>query len=69
MTIGNNEGQLKARLRTQAAQHGRSMEEEARGVLRAALASESPRCLSLVGAIRGRVAPLGWLELDLPTRN
>jgi len=69
MTIRNIDDQLKARLRVQAAQHGRSMEDEARDILRAALSKEPPRGLSLVGAIRARVAPLGGLELDLPARE
>lgn len=69
MTIRNIDDPLKARLRVQAAQHGRSMEDEARDILRAALSAESPRGLSLVGAIRARVAPLGGVELDLPARD
>jgi plasmid stability protein len=38
MTIRNLDDSLKARLRIRAAQHGRSMEEEARVLLRDALA-------------------------------
>jgi plasmid stability protein len=37
MTIRNLDDELKARLRVRAAQHGRSMEEEARVLLREAL--------------------------------
>ncbi|QVQ25972.1 FitA-like ribbon-helix-helix domain-containing protein [Achromobacter deleyi] len=69
MTIRNIDDQLKARLRIQAAQHGRSMEDEARDILRAALSSELPRGPSLIGAIRARIVPLGGLELDLPARE
>lgn len=69
MTIRNIDDQLKARLRVQAAQHGRSMEDEARDILRAALSAEPPRARSLVDAIRARVAPLGGVELELPTRE
>jgi plasmid stability protein len=39
MTIRNLDDELKARLRVRAAQHGRSMEEEARVLLRDALAA------------------------------
>lgn len=39
MTIRNLDDDVKARLRVRAAQHGRSMEEEARSILSAALAS------------------------------
>ncbi len=69
MTIRNIDDQLKARLRVQAAQHGRSMEDEARDILRAALSSVQVRGTSLVDAIRARVAPLGGVDLELPTRE
>ncbi len=46
LTIRNLEETVKARLRVQAARHGRSMEEEARHILRAAVGSE-PAQLSL----------------------
>ena len=52
MTIRNIDEQLKARLRVRAAQHGRSMEDEARDILRGALSVEPARGASLVDAIR-----------------
>lgn len=69
MTIRNIDDQLKARLRVQAAMHGRSMEEEARDILRAALSAEPARAASLVAAIRARVEPLGGIDLELPDRE
>lgn len=69
MTIRNLDDALKARLRVRAAEHGRSMEDEARDILRAALSVQSPRNPSLVDAIRGRVSPLGGVELELPPRE
>lgn len=69
MTIRNIDDQLKARLRVQAAMHGRSMEEEARDILRAVLSAEPVRSASLVGAIRARVEPLGGIDLELPARE
>jgi antitoxin FitA len=69
MTIRNIDEGLKARLRVQAAQHGRSMEDEARDILRAALSTETSRGCSLVEAIRARVEPLGGIELELPARE
>lgn len=69
MTIRNIDEGLKARLRVQAAEHGRSMEDEARDILRAALSTETARGSSLVEAIRARVAPLGGIELELPDRE
>jgi plasmid stability protein len=69
MTIRNIDDQLKARLRVRAARHGRSMEDEARDILRAALSVEPARNASLVAAIRARVEPLGGVELELPERE
>ncbi|WP_407279138.1 plasmid stabilization protein [Aromatoleum evansii] len=69
MTIRNIDDQLKARLRVQAAVHGRSMEDEARDILRAALSVEPARGSSLVAAIRARIEPLEGVELELPARE
>lgn len=69
MTIRNLDEPLKVRLRIQAARHGRSMEEEARDILRSALASEPPQGDTLVSAIRGRLAPFGGVDLVLPARD
>ncbi|MFT4267124.1 MAG: plasmid stabilization protein [Xenophilus sp.] len=71
MTIRNLDDDVKARLRLRAALHGRSMEEEARSILRSALSTE-PRAASgaaLVANIRARVAPFGGIELELPARE
>ena len=46
LTIRNLEDSVKARLRVQAAQHGRSMEEEARHILRQAV-GVAPASISL----------------------
>ncbi|KFX64559.1 FitA-like ribbon-helix-helix domain-containing protein [Paraburkholderia fungorum] len=70
MTIRNIDDQLKARLRVQAAQHGRSMEDEARDILRAALSTESVGAhRNLAESIRSRIQPLGGIDLELPTRD
>lgn len=69
MTIRNIDDQLKARLRVQAARHGRSMEDEARDILRAALSVEPAQASSLVEAIRARIEPLGGADLALPERE
>lgn len=60
---------MKARLRVRAAQHGRSMEEEARLVLSAALAEEPKRPLNLAESIRRWVEPFGGFELEIPPRE
>jgi plasmid stability protein len=59
----------KERLRISAAHHGRSMEAEARAILREALNTPRPASgAELVDAIRRRFAPLGGVELELPPR-
>ena len=68
MTIRNLEDEVKRRLRIRAAEHNCSMEEEARSILRAALAVPAP-ATNLADAIRARFAPLGGVELDLPSRE
>ncbi len=68
ITIRNLEDGLKRRLRVRAAGHGRSMEEEAREILRQVVGEAAPP-RNLAAAIRARVAPLGGVELDLPARE
>lgn len=63
MTIRNIDEALKARLRIRAAEHGRSMEEEARDILRAALSATAPRPDNLFDAIRAHFGPLGGVDL------
>jgi antitoxin FitA len=69
ITIRRLDDAVKTRLRIRAASHGRSMEEEARQVLTAALAEEPKRPLNLAESIRRLVAPLGGVELELPPRE
>lgn len=70
MTIRNIDEQLKSRLRVQAAHHGRSMEDEARDILRAALSTEGEGGRqSLIESIRNRISPLGGIDLALPARE
>lgn len=71
MTIRNLDDDLKTRLRVRAARHGQSMEEEARSILRAALAGrvEDDSGATLYAAIRARVEPLGGMDLALPPRE
>jgi plasmid stability protein len=68
ITIRNLEDDLKRRLRVRAAEHGRSVEEEAREILRQAV-GEPPAPRNLAAAIRARIAALGGVDLDLPTRE
>lgn len=69
ITIRRLDDAVKARLRIRAARHGRSMEEEARQVLSAALAEEPKRVLNLAESIRRRIKPLGGVDLELPVRE
>ena len=59
---------MKSKLRVRAATNGRSMEEEARNILRQAVEQEAgPR--NLARAIRERFAPYGGVELNIPPRE
>ena len=69
ITIRNLDEQTKARLRVRAAHRNRSMEDEARNILRAALSGDSATPRNLADAIRGRFRPLGGVELRLPARE
>lgn len=69
MTIRGIDDRLKARLRIQAAQHGRSMEDEARDILRTALSTERTRRGNLVDSIRARIEPLEGVELEIAPRE
>ena len=69
MTIRDIDERLKARLRVQAAHHGRSMEDEARDILRTALSKERSRSGTLVDSIRARIGPLGGVELEIAPRE
>ena len=68
ITIRNLDDGVKTRLRMRAAGHGRSMEEEVRLILRAAVERETgPK--NLASAIRARFAPFGGVELDILPRE
>jgi len=69
MTIRNIDDAIKKRLRVRAAQNGRSMEDEARDILRSALSTEEPRARDLGQAIRDRFAALGGVDLPEAPRE
>ncbi len=68
ITIRNLDDGLKRRLRVRAAEHGRSMEEEAREILRQAVGGVTAPT-NLGQAIHARFAALGGVELALPVRG
>jgi plasmid stability protein len=69
ITIRNLDESLKSRLRMRAASRGRSMEEEARQILRAALNEPAVPGNDLGSRIRQRFEPLGDVQLPLPARE
>ena len=68
LTIRQLDEKTKTRLRVRAAHHGRSMEEEAREILRSALTTSSPAKGNLAEAIRQRFAAFGGIKLQ-PSRR
>ncbi|MFM8544327.1 MAG: FitA-like ribbon-helix-helix domain-containing protein [Vulcanococcus sp.] len=71
LTIRNLDERTKAQLRVQAARHGRSMEEEARTILRTAIESTQAEVQveGLGSRIHAHFAELGGEELALPERS
>ena len=68
ITIHNLDDDIKQRLRVRAAEHGRSMEEEAHDILRRVMSdATTPR--DLAAAIRARVSPAARAELEVPARE
>jgi plasmid stability protein len=69
ITIRRLDDGVKAKLRVCAASHGRSMEEEAREILKAGLAAKRASKLNLAESIRRHFAALGGVDLVLPPRE
>ncbi len=69
ITIRNLDDSIKTKLRVRAASHGRSMEEEARTILKAGVTAASVPKLNLAQSIRRHLDPLGGVELTLPQRE
>ena len=68
ITISNLEDEVKRRLSAQAERNGRSTEAEARSILRKAVRLE-PGPKNLAQFIHDCYAPVGGVELDLPSRK
>ncbi len=69
ITIRQLEESTKRKLRMRAASHGRSMEQEAREILKAALSQAEEQPTDLGKAIRDIFASLGGVELQIPPRG
>jgi antitoxin FitA len=59
----------KRRLRLRAARNGRSMEQEAREILKGALQQTERESENLGDAIRKKFAPFGGVDLKIPKRE
>lgn len=69
LTVRNLDDGLKARLRVRAAENGRSMEAEARAILRSTLSGGDESGGRLGSRIHERFAGLAGEKLELPSRN
>jgi antitoxin FitA len=70
LLIRNVDDDLHARLKARAAAHHRSLEEEARTLLRTGLArAEVKPPLDLVALVTRLFGPDNWVDLDLPPRG
>ena len=69
ITIRNLGEELKSRLRVRAAHRRRSMEDEVRHILKAALSEEPAETTNLGEAIQRRFRALGGVNLKLPERK
>jgi plasmid stability protein len=69
LTIRDLDPETKERLRIRAARHGRSMEEEVRAILRAAMAESASNPVRLGTTIHDRFRAIGGVELELPPRE
>jgi plasmid stability protein len=67
LTIRQLDDGTKGRLRVQAARNNRSMEEEAREILRRSLDQDTSE--DLFASIRRHIEPLGGVELKIPKRR
>ena len=68
ITIRNLDDDVKTQLRVRAVGNGRSMEEEARVILRNAVKPKMA-CRNLARSIRARITPLDGVDLELPPRG
>ncbi|HOP16294.1 MAG TPA: plasmid stabilization protein [Gammaproteobacteria bacterium] len=69
ITIRNLDDETKERLRVRAAHRRRSMEAEARSILREALAAETTLPRNLATLVHDRFSVLGGVDLEIPVRE
>ena len=68
LSIRDLDDGVREKLRTRAAQHGRSMEAEIRDILTTAVADDAPTT-DLFSALIDRFGRLGGIDLVLPART
>ncbi|HEY3715762.1 MAG TPA: hypothetical protein VGL39_14650 [Jatrophihabitantaceae bacterium] len=68
LVIRDLDDSVKARLRVRAANHGRSMEAEARAIISAAVAAQRPAG-RLGSYIHEQFSSVGGVDLDVPSRH
>ncbi|MYH32368.1 MAG: plasmid stabilization protein [Gammaproteobacteria bacterium] len=68
ITIRNLDDRVKTQLRVRAAGNGRSMEEEARVILREAV-GRKPSSKNLASIARSHFGPANGVDLELPPRG
>lgn len=68
LVIRKLDDRIESQLRARAAQHGRSMEEEARMILRSALSQSKALQKNIAEEIRRRFAPFDGVELPVIER-
>ena len=69
ITIRNLEDKIKTQLRVRAAHHSRSMEDEAREILKTSLSLEHQPDTHVVESIRQRFSSLEEFELEILPRE
>lgn len=69
ITVRNLDEGLKRRLRIRAAENDRSMEQEARDILRTALDEDAVPVRNLGTAIHELFKPFGDVDLEIPPRE
>jgi plasmid stability protein len=69
ITVRNLDDGLKRRLRIRAAENGRSMEQEAREILKHALEEDTVPVRNLGTALHELFRPFGGVDLEIPPRQ
>jgi len=69
ITIRNLDENTKSRLKVRAAMNGRSMEQEAREILKSALTQAAKKHANLADRVRAIFGPIGGVEMERLPRD